>query len=309
MTATDISELIKRSVDSSEAEEGLYGGSIVVLVALYDDLLEKRKGEISSESGHNFTLNMLESASVMQDSVIGWNEIHDHSIRYQTSSNILTFIDNLGLLYSSEVPCSDKIEVFQTKNIRLIVRTSVAIEDSTCFSSSDQQNVICFPHSALQFSRLNCTTFVSSFYSERNERSQMFPNYISNETSAEDTSGLHHHLIGLSVDNQTVKLEAALVRLEFHHPEVELAGAGRDCVWWDTAGLAWSRGGCEVSEEDSTASLTVCHCDHLTNFGVMFDYRGQADPDDPVFTLLSTILLSVSALSILVTQAFLALTK
>ena len=311
MTATDISELIKRSVDSSEAEEGLYGGSIVVLVALYDDLLEKRKGEISSESGHNFTLNMLESASVMQDSVIGWNEIHDHSIRYQTSSNILTFIDNLGLLYSSEVPCSDKMEVFQTKNIRLIVRTSVAVEDSTCFSSSDQQTVICFPHSALQFSRLNCTTFVSSFYSERNERSQMFPNYISNETSAEDTSRLHQHLIGLSVDNQTVKLEAALIRLEFQHPEVDLteAGAGRDCVWWDTAGLVWSRGGCEVSQEASTASLTVCHCDHLTNFGVMFDYRGQADPNDPVFTLLSTVLLSVSALSILVTQAFLGLTK
>ena len=297
------------SVDSSQAEEGLYGGSIVTLVALYDDLLEKRKGEISSESGHNFTLNMLESASVMQDSVIGWNEIHDLSIRYQTASNILTFIDNLGLLYTSEVPCSEQMEVFQTKNIRLIVRTSLAIEESTCFSSSDEQNVICFPHSALEFSRLNCTTFVSSFYSGRNERSHMFPNYISNETSTEDTSRLHHHQIGLSVDNQTVKLEGSQVRLEFHHPDLDLTGAGRDCVWWDTADLAWSRAGCEVSEEDSTASVTVCHCDHLTNFGVMFDYRGQAEPHHPVFTLLSTVLLSLSALSILVTQAFLALTK
>ena len=254
MTATDISELIKRSVDSSEAEEGLYGGSIVLLVALYDDLLEKRKGEISSEPepGQNFTLNMLESASVMQDSVIGWNEIHDHSVRYRTSSNILTFVDNLGLLYTSEVPCSDKMEVFQTQNIRLIVRTSVAIEETICFSSRDQQSLICFPHSALQFSRLNCTTFVSSFYSERNERSQMFPNYISNETSAEDTSSLHHHLIGLSVDNQTVKLEglegleSSLVRLEFHHPGVDLTEAERDCVWWDPAGLAWSRAGCQA---------------------------------------------------------------
>ena len=137
----------------------------------------------------------------------------------------------------------------------------------------------------------------------------MFPNYISNETSAEDTSSLHQQLVGLSVDNQTVKLESALVRLEFHHPEVEQAEAGRDCVWWDTAGLAWARAGCEVSQQDSSASLTVCHCDHLTNFGVMFDYRGQADPDDPVLSLLSTVLLSLSALSILLTQAFLALTK
>ena len=106
-----------------------------------------------------------------------------------------------------------------------------------------------------------------------------------------------------------MRLAAPLIRLEFRHPNIDLAEAGRDCVWWDPAGLAWSRAGCEVSEEDSAASLTVCLCDHLTNFGVMFDYQGQADPDDPVFTLLSTILLSVSALSILLTQAFLALTK
>ena len=252
---------------------------------------------------------MLESASVMQDSVIGWNEIHDDSIRYQTSSNILTFVDNLGFLYTSEFPCFGKIEVFQTKNIRLIVRTSVAMEETTCFSSHDDQNVICFPHSAFQFSKLNCTTFVSSFYSESNDRSSMFPNYISNETSAEDNSNLHDQLIGLSVDNQTVKLESSLVRLEFRHPEVDLAEAGRVCVWWDSAGLAWARAGCQFSEEESEATLTVCHCDHLTNFGVMFDYQGEADPHHPVFTLLSTILLSLSALSILVTQAFLALTK
>ena len=287
MSATDISEVIKNSVDSTEAEDGLYGGSIVLLVSLYDDLLEKRRGEISSESGENFTQNMLESASVMQDSVIGWNEIHDDRVRYQTSSNILTFIDNLGLLYTSEVPCFDKMEVFQTKNIRLIVRTSVALEERTCFSSEDHQSTICLPQSALLFSKLNCTTFVSSFYSESNDRSQMFPNYISDQTSAENTSSLHYDLIGLTVDNQTVRLAAPLIRLEFRHPDIDLAEAGRDCVWWDHAGLAWSRAGCEVSEEDSTASLTVCLCDHLTNFGVMFDYQGQADPDDPVFTFAS----------------------
>ena len=44
MSATDISEVIKNSVDSTEAEDGLYGGSIVLLVSLYDDLLEKRRG-------------------------------------------------------------------------------------------------------------------------------------------------------------------------------------------------------------------------------------------------------------------------
>ena len=80
-------------------------------------------------------------------------------------------------------------------------------------------------------------------------------------------------------------------------------------MWWDHRELGWSTVGCEVREAENKASLTVCHCDHLTNFGVMFDYQGRAEHSHPVLGTLSTVLLSLSSLSILLTQAFLAITK
>ena len=307
LTATDISQVIKESVESSD-EEGLYGGSIVLLVSLYDDLLRKREGELSQEYGYNFTINMLESASVMQESVTGFNEIHDQNTRYRTSSSILSFVDNLGSLYISEVPCSEKIELFATKNVQMMVRTTVTMDDTKCFHFNGNlgQNSICFPHSSLLSAKLNCTTFVSSFFSLDNKRSGMFPNYVSRAVPLSgEVSSLSASLLGLTVNNQSLALGGSAVRLEFHHPE----GGGRACVWWDPTRLAWSTSGCQVSQAETNLTTTVCLCDHLTNFGVMFDYQGRADPNDPVLSTLSTVLLSLSSLSILLTQTFLALTK
>ena len=267
---------------------------------------------MAQEYGYNFTINMLESASVMQDSAIGWNEIHDQTLRYKTSSSILSFIDNLGGLYLSEVPCSDKIEFFATKNVQMIVRTSVTVDSTTCFSpNGNEGNSICFPHSSLQSSQLNCTTFVSSFYSLDNQRSNMFPDYISNEDQAtpDESSYLGSDLIGLTVNNASLSLAGSLVRLEFHHSGGSGSGSGGWCVWWDVMERRWSTSGCQASQAESSDRLTVCHCDHLTNFGVMFDYQGKAEPNDPVLSVVSTVLLSLSSLSLLLTQTLLALTR
>ena len=75
-----------------------------------------------------------------------------------------------------------------------------------------------------------------------------------------------------------------------------------ECVWWDPAVLDWSGEGCEASrgrERDST----VCHCQHLTSFGIMFS--GEAEAGDPVLSVLSDVLLVISSLCVLITQALL----
>ena len=71
-------------------------------------------------------------------------------------------------------------------------------------------------------------------------------------------------------------------------------------MWWDEQELSWSSAGCEVSS--TSTILTTCHCKHLTNFGIMFDYTGDADASDPYLNILTYILLTISSLSILATQ-------
>ena len=71
------------------------------------------------------------------------------------------------------------------------------------------------------------------------------------------------------------------------------------CVWWE--GTDWSTAGCRLSQSD--LSRTVCLCNHLTSFGIMFS--GDARPDDPVLSVLSDVLLVLSSLAVLATQALL----
>ena len=48
--------------------------------------------------------------------------------------------------------------------------------------------------------------------------------------------------------------------------------------------------------------VTACECEHLTNFGIMFDYTGTAEADHAYLNILSWVLLIISSASILVTQ-------
>ena len=66
--------------------------------------------------------------------------------------------------------------------------------------------------------------------------------------------------------------------------------------------MSWSASGCEVSLLESDNTTTVCLCDHLTNFGIMFDYCGKADPDNKYLNVLSNILLLISIICIFITQ-------
>ena len=79
------------------------------------------------------------------------------------------------------------------------------------------------------------------------------------------------------------------------------SGEEAQCVWWDPALLDWSAEGCQVG--GTGPSSTVCLCQHLTSFGIMFS--GQAEAEDPVLSVLSDVLLVLSSLCVLATQALL----
>jgi GPCR proteolysis site, GPS, motif len=54
------------------------------------------------------------------------------------------------------------------------------------------------------------------------------------------------------------------------------------CSFWNVANSAWDTRGCHYAEEieDGNQSVT-CICNHLTSFGIIFDWQGAADPQEP----------------------------
>lgn len=82
----------------------------------------------------------------------------------------------------------------------------------------------------------------------------------------------------------------------------KIATSGRACVFWDFAIQAWSTKGCKVSTDESKDDATVCHCEHLTNFAVIFDFTGDAIVDYLWLNIVTYIVLSISIILLIVTQ-------
>ena len=194
----------------------------MVLVGLYGQLLDRRKGELNEEPGLNFTSNMIESSSILTDLFLGWTEVHNETLRYQTSSDVLSFIDNIGYLYSYELPCSEEKINFNSINILLSIKKVFSFDQSVCFEY--EKVSICFPKSDLYFTSLNCSTFVSSAFTLQNERTKMFPTEMKKDN---DDNGrfsiLYDNLISLSRNNKTVRHTEGKVKVMFDHFDIQVS--------------------------------------------------------------------------------------
>ncbi|XP_023324882.1 adhesion G protein-coupled receptor L3 [Eurytemora carolleeae] len=59
----------------------------------------------------------------------------------------------------------------------------------------------------------------------------------------------------------------------------------------------------------STLKTTVCICNHLTNFGIMMDWKQHAPTDNPFLNLISTVLLLLSCFCLFLTEVILTVQR
>ena len=292
------------------------------MVGILGSVLENRTDDVRG----TITEEMLMSTSFLLNFVTGWTEITDETERFQTTSNILTFVDNLGFLYSDRSACQEESVSLASTNINLTIRTfSQPPLEEVCFdpAGSGQQR-ICLPPASLPHSE--CSTAVSTHFALDQARMElMFPREMKNYVLLNREKIIFNpHLIGLTINNESLDLDQGLlVAIEFEHNGFEVKNISflillirsvqlatdRHCVWWSHTDLSWSSAGCELSSVEITEERTVCHCDHLTNFAIMFDFQGKAEVDDKILNTLTNVCLSISCYSILLTQAFLAFIK
>ena len=77
----------------------------------------------------------------------------------------------------------------------------------------------------------------------------------------------------------------------------------RTCTFWNDENLEWSPMGCNISQERSTRDKTICHCNHLTNFALLFDFTGDAEErgENKALDIASYVLLAISSAAIVAT--------
>lgn len=322
ITSLEISNnILENTKPPTDNDPGITGGSIIKLFDQYGDLFIKHDNyNGDSDYNHQFTENIVKATSVILRSDIGWNEIHDELLRFETSSEILLSMDNLGYIFGKakqkkSQTCLENIKKFTSDYISLNVRNLPAEmnNDDACFvfDSSQSQGSICLPNPSYVAGQ-DCLVHVATAYATDVQRSQIFPTRM--EKDIEDNELiLHNNLLGLTIENGDVSIDISEddqpIVITFLHDKLQISDEDRTCVYWDFPSLSWLDDGCQLSSSDSNDFQSVCHCRHLTNFGIIFDYSGKSKADDPYLNTLSSILLVISCMAILTTQGLLFFIK
>ena len=74
------------------------------------------------------------------------------------------------------------------------------------------------------------------------------------------------------------------------------------CVFWDFMGKEWKEDGCSLDYRRSSSTKSVCYCNHLTNFAIIF---GANDADHVILSAISILCGVASCACLLVTLFFL----
>ena len=149
--------------------------------------------------------------------------------------------------------------------------------------------------------KVNFTASGTIYDNTRVNSSNRYNTNLDNDTDPDAT--LLKTTLDFTIFNENFQDSFENIEITFY----ESFGDDPVCVFWNEDDKEWSSTGCElVSHDDGT---TVCHCDHLTNFGLIFGYGskdcGNYDSKDQ----LSQILGGISIALLVFTQVYLHLGK
>ncbi|XP_077976979.1 adhesion G-protein coupled receptor G6-like [Glandiceps talaboti] len=135
-------------------------------------------------------------------------------------------------------------------------------------------------------------------------RSNRFFKAVDNTSSIGDSDVIAASIGDLEIRNLKEPVKIVLP----HKGQVNSTG-NISCVFWDfkfnDGNGGWSSEGCTVSESTVQENVTVCECNHLTNFALLVDVYDEGDQVDSVsqkaLSIISYIGCGISLLALVVT--------
>jgi len=289
------------------------GGTITTMASVLSQLLDKHEvgDELQDLDLNLFTQNIVNSTSSVFGLSLGWKEISDEDLKYSAVSKYLTNLDYSAFLWADK---SIRTRDLCDTEASFVFPSVSAVSKLTSKSSGEQcfhfpaSGSICIPSTELKDS---CNVLVATTVDTKTAMDTPTSNIFPSRTDYYgDSSLLGKNVIGLTINNNT-QLANSSVKITFNHEALYSGGDGcwlvpgePQCNFWDTQNNQWDPHGCQVSE-DSDLDMTICECNHLTNFGIMLDWEGKAPANDPALDGISMFLLVFSCLSLAMTEIIL----
>jgi len=258
--------------------------------------------------------NITYSVSQLFGSYLGWQEIGNDTTRFDVASSCLHTLDYSANEWSLNITAngdcgSTKLMVFSQAETKVINLDKEISDKPWCYSFSSAET-ICLDDSYVE----KCATLVSSLIKIKENKwsaaSYMFPG------GKDEKSLLGGKLLGLTVFKKGTNITQTsnlTIDVSFKHQDLYnqdgcvLVPKAPTCMFWNLTTSNWSTYGCKMKQFNMAE--TVCSCDHLTNFGIMLDWRNEALAKDPVLDIISTVLLSLSIASLILTESLLFLVR
>ncbi|KAH3815535.1 hypothetical protein DPMN_144063 [Dreissena polymorpha] len=118
-------------------------------------------------------------------------------------------------------------------------------------------------------------------------------------SSSNDGVIVNGPVLSCSISNESHILTLPII-LTFEHGQANYFNPS--CNYWKFSRPGyWASDGCSVRARDSDDSITVCECNHLTNFAVLMSPLVEADVTSKALRLVSIVGISVSTFCLLLT--------
>ena len=103
-------------------------------------------------------------------------------------------------------------------------------------------------------------------------------------------------------------LRSFLTKYRVKHNHPLQFGDSVQCVYWDFNAMNWSSNGCHFQRISSNRKLSICECNHLTNFAAIMDVSGR-ETDTKVKDILTKVCCGLSIVCLILTIGFLTLVR
>ncbi|XP_077977501.1 adhesion G-protein coupled receptor G6-like [Glandiceps talaboti] len=180
--------------------------------------------------------------------------------------------------------------------------TTFSVEDDMVVENEDVKSAIKLPPSLLDNVNGNLLTRIQFILYKTNSLFKAIDN---------STPDGFSHVISASVGELEITKLTEPIEITLTHQKWKPLGTIR-CVFWDVSlndkNGGWSTEGCKVSSDSTKKpNMTVCECNHLTNFALLVDIYNNANDIDPTnqkaLSIISLIGCAVSLLALAVTMA------
>ncbi|CAB4010999.1 adhesion G- coupled receptor D1-like, partial [Paramuricea clavata] len=253
----------------------------------------KVNGTETSQLKEAEKIKSKDAAKKFLTEIVGEQIVVRNDSRGETNSAIkfTKLLEDIGLTLARNTLEVNESETVDTPSTFLLMNKPVS---GFTFPSVEQQSAkkidetISFPDDLVKTDDGVQRAFVCMAYSNLHENMASEFTISSDSFEPNTTFELNSKIIGAAVYPPLNKSLNNPITVTFSHAKI--SSGKQICSFWNHSIREWSTQGCELDEEHSTSTKTVCLCNHLTNFALLLQREGAPYSDPPLSLKIITII-------------------